>query len=201
MSNKMTLQEAFEAWTSEIRPMVVEQYGEDDSCALSESWSDYTDGLCKDGQLGDLQYHFCPAGDDSMPDDDREFILESMGVSMIATSLDARTDGFGGDWSADAYHWSCQIIRNDRAFTVEYSCGSGFGPAAPALVDVMYSLIQDTQGIEGETFESWADNYGFDTDSRKAERTFNACKAQAAELDKLFTSKELTDLGELYEDY
>jgi hypothetical protein len=80
MSNLMTLQEAFDSWESEIKPLVIEQYSEDDEPAINESWNNYTDSLCKDGQLTDLQYKYCPGYDDGMPDNDLEFIIEQLGL-------------------------------------------------------------------------------------------------------------------------
>ncbi len=79
-----TIQEIFEEWTDEIRPGVIEQYSADDIPALSESWNDFTDMRCKDGALSPTLYHYCPAYDDDMPDDDLEFLLESLGIDITS---------------------------------------------------------------------------------------------------------------------
>ena len=47
----------------EILPLVVEQYGEDDGPAIAEAFNDWTDSLCKDGEIHELQYNaYCYVG-------------------------------------------------------------------------------------------------------------------------------------------
>lgn len=78
----ITLEQAFDQWESEIKPLIIAKYGENDTPALSESWNDYADSLCKDGQLSELQYRFCPAFDsEEMPFDDKEYILKQLGIN------------------------------------------------------------------------------------------------------------------------
>lgn len=48
--------EHFDEW---ILPLVCEQYEKDgipDYVARSEAWNDWTDSLCKDGEISDWQY-------------------------------------------------------------------------------------------------------------------------------------------------
>lgn len=48
----------------EIAPLVIEQYGADDETAMSETFNDWTDSLCEDGELHELQYNeYCYVGD------------------------------------------------------------------------------------------------------------------------------------------
>jgi len=47
----------------EILPLVVESYGEDDSVAISQAFNDWSDSLCKDGELHPEQYDkYCYVG-------------------------------------------------------------------------------------------------------------------------------------------
>lgn len=48
-------------------------------------------------------------------------------------------------------------------------------PLLPRLDDVLASLAMDASAIDHPTFESWAREYGYDTDSRKAEAAYRAC--------------------------
>jgi hypothetical protein len=195
----LTFAQAHEQWRSEIMPAVVTQYGANDHGALSECWNDYTDDLCKDGQLGDLQYHHCPAWDEEMPVSDQAFILEAMGVISANLRIPQRPDGNDG-WDERASHWRVLILRNGMDVTTHYSMGSAH-TSEPELADVMGSLLRDAEGTENTTFEEWADSYGLDSDSRKAERSFTACQQIALELKTLFTARELDDLRELFEDF
>ena len=45
------------AFNEDVRPAIVAQYGEDDQDAIDQGFNDWTDGLCKDGELHDEQYN------------------------------------------------------------------------------------------------------------------------------------------------
>jgi hypothetical protein len=196
-----TIKALFDSWKENIRPAVVAQHGANDYAALAESWSDYTDAECKDGNITDLQYHYCPAFDDAMPDDDCVFLLERMGVEFDKTRIKVRTDR-AGDWGADASHWVVTVKRvgtgPGKVFAVEYSMGSAFR-GAPKGADVFACLLSDSASADN-TFEAWADEYGYDTDSRKAEGMYRACKETLSKLESMFKTSELSDLREVFAD-
>lgn len=203
MATQLTFAQAFAGWDSEIKPAVIAQYGADDTVALSESWNDYTDGLCKDGQLSDLQYHHCPAWDDEIPDEDGAFLLAAMGVTFASLRIPARSGSHpdaNAEWDASASHWRILVKRGRVEFEVEYSMGAAH-TGVPDDESVFNSLLMDTSDIEGETFESWAENLGYDTDSRRAERAFQACQKELLNLKSMFTTAELDDLRETFADF
>ncbi|AEY69524.1 hypothetical protein AH2_00013 [Burkholderia phage vB_BceS_AH2] len=201
MASHITLAQAFEQWNADIKPAVIKEYGRDDYPALSESWNDYTDSLCKEGALNDLQYHHAPAWDDDIPDADDEpaFILESMGVSFAFLRINERPDSLMSDMPAGSSHWRVLIKRGDKEMTVHYSMGPAH-VGIPEAADVFNSLLMDTSDIDGEAFEDWAENLGYDPDSRKAERIFKACQETALHLQTVFTRSELDDLREIFAD-
>ncbi len=48
---------------NDIAPLVIEQYGKDDIPAMSEAFNNWTDSLCKGGDLHDVQYNnYCYVG-------------------------------------------------------------------------------------------------------------------------------------------
>lgn len=52
-----------ELFDSEIAPLVIAQYGENDSVAMNEAFNDWTDSLCKSGEIHPEQYnHYCYIG-------------------------------------------------------------------------------------------------------------------------------------------
>ena len=88
-------------------------------------------------------------------------------------------------------HFRVVLRRDGRQMTVAYSQGSAF-TEEPTAEDVLSCLCQDAAGLENNpAFEVWAPEYGFDADSRKAERIFREVERQAARLKVL--------LGEEYE--
>jgi hypothetical protein len=71
----------------------------------------------------------------------------------------------------------------------------------PALRDVLYCLIQDASAIDSPTFEDWASDLGMDTDSRAAEKMYNACIQTGLKLRQIIGDAALTKLRELFQDY
>src|SRR5690606_17445995 len=54
---------------------------------------------------------------------------------------------------------------------------------APDLASVFGSLVQDAQGVlDAGSFESWASDLGYDTDSRRAESIYNQCRDNAVKI-------------------
>ena len=68
----------------------------------------------------------------------------------------------------------------------------------PKLRDVLYSLVSDSDVLEHSCFDDWADCYGYDTDSREAERIYRACLDIALQLRQLI---DLNEAREAFEDY
>lgn len=84
------------------------------------------------------------------------------------------------DWDRRASHWSVTIWCRGKKLTTNYSMGAAH-KGEPDLASVLDSLRSDSDA-DGQTFEDWASNLGWDTDSRKAEACFKACKKTAVGL-------------------
>ena len=85
------------------------------------------------------------------------------------------------DWN-DANHYKCKLTMGRKQMTVYFSQGYGVSHE-PEVVDVLNCLADDSAGVSNaRSFEEWAEEYGYDTDSRKAEKTYNVCVKQAARL-------------------
>lgn len=56
----------------------------------------------------------------------------------------------------------------------------------PPMVDVLVSIARDASVLEYATFTEWAHDVGYDDDSRKAERAYDACREHARALQKMF---------------
>lgn len=170
-----------------------------DNIALCEGWNDYTDSLCKDGELTSLQYHYCPAYDDSMPDSDIEYILQAMGVRFNYRPIDKRHDSQVSDLPG-ASHWFCTFDRGGKAgFSVEFTQGAGHKSAPDELTVlecVMADLVDESEFNESE-FDYWCDSLGYESDSRKAESIYRTCIEQSNDVRDCFTAGEIDDLREL----
>jgi hypothetical protein len=78
---------------------------------------------------------------------------------------------------------------------------SGAAIPAPSVADVLYCLASDYSVIDVGGFESWASEFGYDTDSRKAEGIYRACLEQALALRGAFGDAAMSALQEAAQDY
>ncbi len=94
------------------------------------------------------------------------------------------------DMPSGSYHYRVTLKRRGRQMTVPFSMGPALDHE-PGASEVLSCLVSDASSSD-QDFDNWCADYGYDTDSRKAERTFRAVAAQSAKL--------RTFLGELYDE-
>jgi hypothetical protein len=88
------------------------------------------------------------------------------------------------DWR-DANHFKVTLRHKGRQLTTYFSQGYGIS-GEPDAESVLSNLALDAASYENaRSFEEWAGEYGYDTDSRKAERTYRLIGQQAAKLKNL----------------
>lgn len=73
-------------------------------------------------------------------------------------------------------------------------------PKAPHAADVLYSVISDSSACE-MSFSDWCAEFGYDTDSRKALATYEACQQNADKLKRIFTRDQIEQIRAALEDY
>lgn len=71
----------------------------------------------------------------------------------------------------------------------------------PTAKDALACLTLDYGVINHPNFESWADEFGYDKDSREAEKIYNECMKIALLLRSTLGEKEIERLTELLRDY
>jgi hypothetical protein len=71
----------------------------------------------------------------------------------------------------------------------------------PSLKEVLWCLLTDSDVLQHDSFESWASDFGYDTDSREAEKVHQACMKIALKINQMFSNDELEQLREFYQDY
>lgn len=200
MSRHITISEAFAQWSTDHgmgTPFQI--HGINDHGALCESWNNFTDNLCKEGALNDLQYVHCPAWDDKIPEDtaeECEFLLEAMGFEISFVTVLERPDNLMND---SAHHYKFTILRNG-VFKMQGFYSTGSAIEVPDGTDLFNCLLSDTS-FYGDTFEEWVNEMGYDSDPRSAEKIYNACKEQKTVIESMLTKSELEDLREVFQDY
>lgn len=90
----------------------------------------------------------------------------------------------------DANHYKVMLKMNGKQLTTYFSQGYGI-TGEPKPEDVLNAFASESLGVENaRSFEEWAREYGYDEDSRKAERIFKVCEKQVDKL-KNFLGDEL----------
>lgn len=110
-------------------------------------------------------------------------------ISMTAE----RTDSNPNMDSRDMDHW--KVILKRRAvglrgtpivaatMTTYFSMGYGHNGKEPKADEVLDCLASDASGAD-EGFGEFCDNFGYDQDSRKAEKIYKACRHNSERLKK-----------------
>lgn len=88
------------------------------------------------------------------------------------------------EWQDSAFHYKVTLKRGSKRLTTYFSMGAAHREP-PEADEVLDSLASEASGIDNaRDFDDWAAEYGYDTDSRKAEKIYNACKTISEKLKK-----------------
>jgi len=146
-------------------------------------------------------------------------------VTFSAVYRGERADALGGKTTMDA--WACTFTRDKQSVAFDYFTGLGnrkmpewkgpgpipsfhslmgaerlaqAKPQAPGPADVLHSVLSDAEAC-GQSFESWCGDFGYDTDSRKAFATYEACQRNGDKVRGIFTREELARFATELQDY
>lgn len=84
----------------------------------------------------------------------------------------------------DQCRWAVTIGGEftEDTFTVMYHMSINDGSKKPDNVaEIVHSVVMDSHAVDYD-FEEWCEEYDFDVDSRKAEKTYKACLDSARDL-------------------
>jgi hypothetical protein len=88
-------------------------------------------------------------------------------------------------WTPGTHPWLVTLRYRGRSLTTPFFQGPAI-EHEPTPADVLYCLLADVSGFENaRSFEDWCGDYGYDTDSRKAEKTWKAIEKQVPKLRRL----------------
>lgn len=90
------------------------------------------------------------------------------------------------------YVFKCRLTRVRKSYTFEFGQSIANGSQEPTMYDVLACLSKPC-GID--TFEDFCDEFGYDYDSRRAERTWKGYQKEVAAMERLFGDV----MDELYE--
>lgn len=96
-----------------------------------------------------------------------------------------------GEWQRNANGFRVCLKYQGRKMYLDFWQGTGIS-GEPTAAGVLECLLSDAS-VEGMDFRNWCGEYGYDTDSREAHRTYRQCLRQTAKLRAL--------LGEDFEEF
>jgi len=76
--------------------------------------------------------------------------------------------------------WTCKLRYQGRQMTVPFRMGMDL--EEPSVEGVIACLLLDTAAGSSNTFEEFAHQFGYDTDSRTAEAVWKKCRQNALKL-------------------
>lgn len=127
---------------------------------------------------------------------------ESLQSFIARNQLEAKVMPCGANPNIDASahmtrHFSVTITRvgfgPSKPMHLFFSQGSAH-TKQPTLADVLDCLASDSASVENSSFEDWARALGYDTDSRKAEKTYRICQEQSDQLRSLLGDSQFKAL-------
>lgn len=88
---------------------------------------------------------------------------------------------------------------NGRMSVDEFAYRQRTNPNNPTLADLVHCVVMDAQAVaDGQDFETFASDFGYDEDSRKAEKCFNGCRDAYFALVRM--GADFDGLAELFQD-
>lgn len=118
-----------------------------------------------------------------------EFIKEN-NISITSESIAENPNS--KDW-VDANHYKVKLKNGSKTMTIYFSQGLGI-THEPDVPSVLNCLASDST-CESYTFNEFCDEFGYDSDSIKANETYKACLKNSKKLKK-FLGVKFNDLLE-----
>lgn len=118
-----------------------------------------------------------------------EFALKH-GIKLIINGYEYKTHF---DDNKLRYVFNLTLKCGKKQYTFEFGQSEAAGSEEPTMYDVLACLTKYDPG----TFENFCGDYGYDTDSRKAEKTYKAVCREFAAMERLFSPEILEEMAEI----
>jgi hypothetical protein len=122
---------------------------------------------------------------------------------QAAAFLNATSTGFIASFKTHDYYfdedkeprdiYNCTLVNKKHRFRFTFGQAPASTGTAPRPYDVLACITKSDPG----TFEDFCWEFGYDTDSRKAFKTYKAVMREWKNVEKLFTEEQLEQLREI----
>lgn len=144
--------------------------------------------------------------DEYITDDQQKMLIKLAGdFNKKTDKLHKRSQSFlleekKYDYARDfVIHKVPQLYKEAFEKTVEKASQDRFlsGQKEPIVHPTAYDVLACITKYDPGTFENFCDDFGYDTDSRSAERTYNAVVQEWLQISALFSEQELEELRDI----
>lgn len=118
-------------------------------------------------------------------------------MNMCDFELTVEHQGYRGGHGLGNYYDVFLTYRGQTLYEGPFFKGIALR-GEPTTEEVLYSALMDATE---EAFEDWCAGYGYDEDSRKAYVIYEKCRESHENLTAAFSSEEIDDLREYFQDY
>jgi len=106
-------------------------------------------------------------------------------ATATGTKLKINRSEYGNHFAHDKEHrhiFNCTLTRNGKRYTFNFGQSIAAGNTPPTMYDILTCLTK----YDPETFEYFCREYGYNTDSIKALKTYKAVKREFNGVNRLF---------------
>ncbi len=113
-------------------------------------------------------------------------------IKLSLTRADYTEEDYKDEWKRTANKYKARITYNKKSMTTKFYTGRGW-ERNPELEDILGSILQDTIYLD-YGFDDFANEMGYDTDSRKAKKIYKEIQEQSKKINRIFSKEEQEEL-------
>lgn len=117
-------------------------------------------------------------------------------LNATNTSLIIKYKSYGKHFAGDDQNrhiFRCRLVNDLGSYNFDFGQSIADGSTPPTAYDILACL----QKYDVGSFQDFFGEFGYDTDSRTAEKTYKAVCKEFEAVDKLFTSEQIEQLQEI----
>jgi hypothetical protein len=120
----------------------------------------------------------------------RDFLTKT-GVKMRVTYVNYGPHFAGDKESRDRYRVT--LSRNGKSMRIMFGQSLAKGAVPPTAYDILSCI----QKYDVGSFENFCGDFGYDEDSRTAERVYKAVRKEYAGVQRIFSEEEIDEMQEI----
>lgn len=117
-------------------------------------------------------------------------------LNATNTSLTIKHKSYGKHFAGDDQNrhiFRCRLANDLGSYNFDFGQSVSLGSTPPTAYDILSCLEKYDCG----SFEDFCGEFGYDTDSRTAEKTYKAVCKEVDAVNRLFTSEQIEQLQEI----